>query len=160
MNRCVRVVIGAVLALGIGAVASAQAKKLKQSDLPEPVQATAAQHAADGKVAAVWEREEDGGVIYEVDVDVDGHAKGVLIRPDGTLVVIQEEVAFDKLDAGVQAGIKQRAGDGKIGKVFSITKDGKIVRYVALVDNAGQKGKVVVGPDGEEPAEAAKPPSP
>jgi hypothetical protein len=160
MNRWIRVLLGAVLALGIGAAASAQAKKLKETDLPEAVQKTAAEQGGGGKVLAYWEREEGGGVIYEVDLDVEGHGKGVLIRPDGTLLAIQEEVPFDKLDASVQAGIKQRAGDGKIGKVYSVTQDGKVVRYVAQVDNGGQKGKVVVGPDGEAPAEAAKPPSP
>ena len=161
MNRWIRVSIGAVLALGIGAAAASaqqQPKKLKESDLPEAVQKTATEQAG-GKVLAYWEREQDGGVIYEVDVDVEGHGKGVLIRPDGSVLAVQEEVPFDKLDASVQAGIKQRAGEGKIGKVYSVTQDGKVVRYVALVDNAGQKGKVVVGPTGEAPAEA-KAPSP
>jgi hypothetical protein len=161
MNRWIRVSIGAVLALGIGAaVASAQQpKKLKESDLPEAVQKTATEQAGGAKVLAYWEREQDGGVIYEMDVDVEGHGKGVLIRPDGSVLAVQEEVSFDKLDAGVQSGIKQRAGEGKIDKVFSVTQDGKIVRYVAVVDKAGQKGKVVVGPTGEAPAEA-KAPSP
>jgi hypothetical protein len=159
MNRWIRVLLGAVLALGIGAAATAQPKKLKESDLPEAVQKTAAEQGGGGKVVAYWEREEDGGVIYEVDLDVEGHGKGVLIRPDGTVLAVQEEVPFDKLEAGVQSGIKQRAGDGKISKVYSVQQDGKVVRYVAVVDKAGQKGKVVVGPTGEAP-EAAKPPSP
>jgi hypothetical protein len=119
----------------------------------------ATEQAGGAKVLAYWEREQDGGVIYEMDVDVEGHGKGVLIRPDGSVLAVQEEVSFDKLDAGVQSGIKQRAGEGKIDKVFSVTQDGKIVRYVAVVDKAGQKGKVVVGPTGEAPAEA-KAPSP
>jgi hypothetical protein len=154
MNRRIRIVLGAVLALGIGATASAQAKKLKEADLPEAVQKTASEQSGGGKVTAYWEREQDGGVVYEVDLDVDGHGKGVLIRPDGSILAIQEEVQLDKLDASVQSGIKQRAGDGKIGKVFSVKQDGKVVRYVALVDNGGQKGKVVVGPDGAPPAES------
>ncbi len=157
MNRWIRILLGAVLALGVGATASAQAKKLKESDLPEAVQKTAAEQGGGGKVLAYWEREQDGGVIYEVDIDVEGHGKGVLIRPDGSVLAIQEEVPFDKLDASVQSGLKQGAGDGKIGKVFSVKQDGKVVRYVALVDNAGQKGKVVVGPDGAPPTDKAEP---
>jgi hypothetical protein len=154
MNRWIRIVLGAVLALGIGATASAQAKKLKESDLPEAVQKTATEQTGGAKVTAYWQREQDGGVIYEVDLDVEGHGKGVLIRPDGSVLAVQEEVSFDKLDASVQSGIKQRAGEGKVGKVYAVSQDGKVVRYVALVDNAGQKAKVVVGPDGAPPAEA------
>src|SRR5262245_31773306 len=110
MNQWIRVLLGAVLALGVGAVASAQAKKLKEADLPEAVQKTVTEHSSGAKVTAVWEREEDGGVVYEVDLDVSGHGKGVLIKPDGTVLAIQEEVALEKLDASVQSGIKQRAG--------------------------------------------------
>lgn len=162
MNRWIRVSIGAVLALGIGVAAASaqqQPKKLKESDLPEAVQKTATEQAGGAKILAYWEREQDGGVIYEMDVDVEGHGKGVLIRPDGTVLAVQEEVPFDKLGASVQSGIKQRAGEGKIDKVYSVSQDGKVVRYVALVDNAGQKGKVIVGPAGEPPAEAKAPSS-
>ncbi|MFY9549765.1 MAG: hypothetical protein WAU32_01325 [Thermoanaerobaculia bacterium] len=153
MNRCVRIVIGAVLALGIGAIASAQSKKLKQSDLPEAVQTTAAQESAAGRVTGYWQREQDGGVVYEVDLVVDGHERGVLIRPDGAVVMIQEEVPWDGLDPNVQSGIKQQAGDGKVDKIYSITKNKKVVRYVATVDNRGRKAKVQVGPDGGPPSD-------
>lgn len=153
MNRCCQIVIGAVLALGIGAVASAQSKKLKQSDLPEAVQATAEKESAAGRVTGYWQREEDGGVVYEVDLVVDGHAKGVLISPAGAVVMVQEEVPWDALDPKVQSSIKQQAGDGKVDKIYSITKNGKVVRYVASVDNRGQKAKVQVGPDGGPPSD-------
>jgi hypothetical protein len=151
MNRLLRVLIVAVLALGIVAVASAQAKKIKESDLPDAVKATAAQETGSGRVTGYWEREQDGGVIYEVDVVVDGRTKGVLISPNGEVIVIQAEVLWDELDPSVQSGLKQLAGDGKIGKVDSVTRGGKIQRYIATVDHDGQKSKVEVGPDGGPP---------
>jgi hypothetical protein len=160
MKKIVRVLVGVVLALGVGAVMSAQAKKLNQSDLPEAVQKTAAEQGAGGKVTAYWEREGEGGSFYEVDLEVDGHAKGVLIKPDGSLIAVQEEVAFDKLDPSVQESLKKQAGDGKIDRVFSVTRNGKVERYVAMTDNNGQKGKIIVGPDGSVPSEGtAKPPT-
>ena len=148
MGRCVRIVIAALAAIQIAAIASAQAKKVQQSDLPEAVQATAARETGHGKVTGYWQREDNGAVTYEVDMVVDGHARGVLINAEGTIVAVQEEVAWEKLDPGVQAGLKGQAGDGKMGKVFSISKDGQVLRYVAMVEKGDQKAMVQVGPDG------------
>ena len=156
MSRCFRIVIAAVVAIQVAAAASAQvnaqAKKLQQSDLPEAVQATAAKETAQGKVTGIWQRDQDGGVVYEVDLVVDGHARGVLINPEGVVVAVQEEVPWNKLDPSIQSGIQSQAGDGKVAKVYSISRDGKLLRYIAIVDKGGQKTKVEVGADGAPPA--------
>lgn len=157
MSRCVRIlIIAAVATIHLAAAASAQAnvqaKKLQQSDLPEPVQATAAKESAQGKVTGYWQRDQDGAVIYEVDLVVDGRARGVLINAEGTVVAVQEEVPWEKLEPGVQAGLKSQAGDGKIERVFSISRDGQVSRYIAIVAKDGQKTNVQVGPDGAAPA--------
>jgi hypothetical protein len=156
MNRCFRIAISAVVALSIGALAGAQSRKLQPSELPEAVQATAAKESAAGKVTGYWQRERDGNVVYEVDLVVDGREKGVLISPDGAVVAVQEEVPFERLDAGVQSGIKQQAGDGKVLKVYSVTINGKVERYFATVDHRGQKAKIELGPDGAPPPAAPK----
>jgi hypothetical protein len=148
MSRFLRIGIAAVAAIHIAAAASAQAKKLQQSDLPEAVRATAEKESSQGKVTGYWQRDQDGGVMYEVDLVVDGHARGVLINPEGTVVAVQEEVPFEKLDPGVQSGIKGQAGDGKVSRVFSITQDGQVKRYVAIVEKGAQKTTVQVGTDG------------
>ena len=156
MSRCFRILIAAVVAIHMAAVASAQvnaqAKKLQQSDLPEAVQATAAKETAQGKVTGIWQRDQDGAIVYEVDLVVDGHARGVLINPEGVVVAVQEEVPWDKLDPSIQSGIQSQAGDGKVAKVYSISRDGKLLRYIAIVDQGGQKTKVEVGADGAPPA--------
>lgn len=152
MKRRWRIVIVAVVALGIGAgVASARVKKIKEADLPEPVRATAAELSASGRVTGYFQREQDGGVIYEVDFVVDGRWKGVLISPTGEIIVVQAEVLWAQLDPKVQSGLKQKAGDGKVVKVDSVTRGGKIQRYIAIVDHDGKKSKVEVGPDGAPP---------
>ena len=115
MSRCFRILIAAVVAIHMAAVASAQvnaqAKKLQQSDLPEAVQATAAKETAQGKVTGIWQRDQDGAVVYEVDLVVDGHARGVLINPEGVVVAVQEEVPWNKLDPSIQSGIQSQAGN-------------------------------------------------
>ena len=152
MSRCVRILIAAVVAIQVAAAASAQAKKLQQSDLPEAVQATAAKETGQGKVTGYWQRDADGATLYEVDLVVDGHARGVLINPEGVVVAVQDEVPWNKLDPSIQSGIQSQAGDGKIATVYAISRDGKVTRYIAIVDKGGQKTKVEVGADGAPPA--------
>jgi hypothetical protein len=141
-------VIAAVVAIHMAAIAGAQAKKLQQSDLPEAVAATAARESSQGKVTGYWQRDQDGAVVYEVDLLIDGRARGVLINPEGAVVAVQEEVPWAKLDPGVQSGITSQAGDGKVSKVFSISRDGQVKRYIAIVEKGEQKTQVQVGPDG------------
>jgi hypothetical protein len=73
----------------------------------------------------------------------------VSIAPDGTVLEIEEEVAFDSLPATVRAGLTQAAGAGKIGTVESLTKKGAIVAYEAHVLTGTKKSEVQVGPDGK-----------
>ena len=80
---------------------------------------------------------------------VNGHSKDVLIAADGTVVEVEEQVAPDSLSAEVKAGLQAKAGKGKIVKVESLTKKGKLVAYEAQVETNGKKSEVQVGPDGK-----------
>ncbi len=80
---------------------------------------------------------------------VNGHSKDVLIAADGTVVEVEEQVVLDSLSADVKAGLQTKVGKGKILKVESLTKKGKLVAYEAKVDTNGKKSEVQVGPDGK-----------
>ncbi len=80
---------------------------------------------------------------------VDGHSKDVLMAADGTIVEVEEQVTPDSLSAAVKAGLQAKAGKGKIVKVESLTKKGKLVAYEAQVETNGKKSEVQVGPDGK-----------
>ena len=68
---------------------------------------------------------------------------------DGSIVEIEEQVVLDSLSADVKAGLQTKAGKGKMLKVESLTKKGKLVAYEAQVDTNGKKSEVQVGPDGK-----------
>jgi len=65
------------------------------------------------------------------------------------IVEVEEEVSIDSLSDGVKAGLSTKAGGGKILKVESLTKNGKLVAYEAKVETAGKKTEIQVGPDGK-----------
>lgn len=68
---------------------------------------------------------------------------------DGSIVEIEEQVAMDSLSPEVKAGLQAKADKGKILKVESLTKKGKLVAYEAKVEINGKKSEIQVGPDGK-----------
>ena len=65
------------------------------------------------------------------------------------VVEIEEQVAFDSLPADVKSGLQQKSASGKILKVESLTKHGKLAAYEAKVEANGKKKDIQVGPDGK-----------
>jgi uncharacterized membrane protein YkoI len=138
-----------VLALLFAVAVCAQEKKIKKSDLPAAVQKTADEQSKGATVKGYSTEVEDGKTLYEVALTVNGHSKDVSMSPEGSIVEIEEEVALDSLPADVRAGLQKKAGAGKIAKVESLTKQGKLVAYEAQVRTNGKKSEVQVGPDGK-----------
>lgn len=142
----------AVIAAGgllLAGTASAQEKRIKRSELPPAVEKTVTAQSEGATIRGFSEEKEKGQTFYEAEMTVNGHSKDVLIAADGTIVEIEEQVMFDSLPAAVKAGLQAKAGAGKILKVESLTKKGKLVAYEAKVETNGKKSEVQVGPDGK-----------
>ena len=148
--RCLRktsiAVFAVVFIVGIG---STQEKRIKRSDLPAAVDKTVTKVSQGATIKGFSEETENGKMTYEVAMIVNGHTKDVEIDPKGTIVEIEEEVTMDSLSAEVKAGLGAKAAGGKILKVESLTKQGRIVAYEAKVETAGKKSEIQVGPDGK-----------
>jgi hypothetical protein len=133
----------------LAGTASAQEKKIKRSDLPPAVEKTVAAQSEGATIKGFSTEKEKGQTFYEAEMMVNGHSKDVLIAADGTVVEVEEQVTLDSLSADVKAGLQAKAGKGRILKVESLTKKGKLVAYEAKVDTNGKKSEVQVGPDGK-----------
>ena len=67
---------------------------------------------------------------------------------DGVIVEVEEQVALDSLPAEGKEGLEGKAGSGKIVRVESLTKHGKLVAYEAKVQANGKNREIQVGPEG------------
>jgi hypothetical protein len=128
----------------------AQEKQIKRADLPPAVEKTVVAESAGATIKGFSIEKEKGETFYEAEMTISGHSKDVLISASGAVVEVEEEVALDKLPAEVKAGLEAKAGKGKILKVESLTKQGKLVAYEAKVLTSGKKAEVQVGPDGKQ----------
>ena len=128
--------------------ATAQEKKIQESNLPSAVQKTVREQSKGATIKGYSTDREHGKTIYEAEMMVDGHSKDIEVAADGTLNEIEEEVAFASLPAKVQVALTAKAGVAKITKVESLTKHNKLVAYEAATLNGTKKGEIQVGPDG------------
>ena len=145
-NHLAALLAGGLLLAG---AAPAQEKKIKRSDLPPAVEKTVAAQSAGATIRGFSTEKEKGQVLYEVEMAVNGHSKDISMAADGSIVEVEEQVAFDSLSPEIKAGLQAKAGKGKILKVESLTKKDKLVAYEAQVETNGKKSEVQIGPDGK-----------
>lgn len=141
--------IALVACVLITGIASAQEKKIKRSDLPPAVEKTVGDVSKGATIKGFSEETENGKTTYEIAMVVSGHTKDVEVDPRGTILEVEEEAAMDSLPVNVKTGLAAKAAGGKILKVETLTKNGKLVAYEAKVEAAGKKHEIQVGPDGK-----------
>ncbi len=139
----------AVLVASGGLAANAAERRVSKTELPAAVRKTADEQASGARVLDYTTDKEDGQIEYEVEMLVNGHSKDVAIAPDGRVLEVEEQVNLNTVDPQVRSGLKNKAGNGQITKVESITKHGTIVAYEAQVRTAGRHSEIQVGPDGQ-----------
>lgn len=137
-----------ITVLAVTTAAFTQEKKIQRADLPPAVEKTVAAQSQGATIKEFSQEKENGQLLYEAEMTVNGHSKDIAIDATGAIVEIEEQVAFDSLPARVKAGLQSKAGQGKILKVESITKHDKLVAYEAKVQTAGKKSEIQIGPDG------------
>lgn len=138
-----------VVSLMLAGSTFAQEKKIKRSELPAAVEKTVVEQSKGATIRGFNEETENGQTTYEVEMVVNGHTKDVQMDANGVVIEVEEEVSMEALPAEIKAGLQAKAGKGKITKVESLTKKGKLVAYEAQVMTDGKKSEVQVGPDGK-----------
>ena len=139
----------AVLAVAQSALAQDNEKKIKRSDLPPAVEKAVVEQSQGATVRGFSQEQEHGQTFYEAELLVNGHSKDVLIDANGTVVEVEEQVPAESLPPQVHDGLQAKAGKGKLVKVETLTKKGKLAAYEAQVLTNGKKSEVQVGPDGK-----------
>jgi len=140
--------IATVLSLGLLA-AQGQEKKIRRSDLPPAVEKAVVEQSQGATVRGFSVEKENGQTFYEAELTVNGRSKDVLMDAAGAVVEVEEQVPTESLPAEVRNALQAKAGSGKLVKVESLTKKGKLVAYEAQVLTDGKRSEVQVGRDGQ-----------
>jgi hypothetical protein len=139
-----------VVALALSATVSAQERKLKREELPPAVEKTVARESEGATINGFATEIEKGKRLYEVELTISGHSKDISMDKNGNIVEVEEEVSMDSLPSAVQNVLRKKAGAGTIGKIESLTRNGKLVAYEAHVKTGAKRSEIQVGPNGEK----------
>ena len=149
MNLHTKVTIASVvIVLATCSTVIAQEKKIKRGQLPPAVEKTVTEQSKGATIRGFATEIEKGQRLYEVELTVDGHSKDISMDKNGRVVEVEEEVAMNSLPTAVQDGLRKAAGAGTIGKIESLTKNGKLVAYEAHVTTGKKRSEIQVGPNG------------
>jgi uncharacterized membrane protein YkoI len=149
ISRAITVAVVATMLFGVLAVAQEQEKKIKRSDLPPAVEKAVAEQSQGTNIRGFSQEKENGQTFYETELTVNGHSKDILMDAQGSVVEVEEQVPVESLSPAVRNGLQAKAGSGKLVKVETLTKKGKLVAYEAKVATNGKKSEVQVGSDGK-----------
>ena len=141
-------------ALAAGLIAStavhAEEKKIRREDLPPAVEKTVAEQSKGATIKGFSKEVEHGKTYYEAELTVNGHGRDISMAENGTIVEIEEEVSLDSAPPAVNMALVEAAGSGRVIKVESLSKNGRLVAYEAVVRTGKKQHEVQVGPDGKK----------
>ena len=125
-------------------------KPIKFADLPAVVQKAMLREAKGVKIKNTLVEVEDGKTYYECETILpSGKSRDFLVNPQGKVTEVEDEVEVGEVPAAVKAAVeKAAAGGGKITKLESVKKDGKITGYAATVVKNGKTTGLELNPDG------------
>jgi hypothetical protein len=151
MSRTFRLITGVGLGLlmTVATVAAqAKAKKIKYEELPPAVQITVDAQTSGLKVWGYTTEAVGGKTIYRVDLFTHHRPRIVTIAADGKLVSVDDRIPWQSIPADVQTALLAGARPGTLGEFHSISMNGKIVYYTAIVDIQGERHRISVKLEG------------
>ncbi len=130
--------------------------ELQLKDLPPAVQKTIREETKGAAIVGISSEKEKGKTVYEVETKVNGRTRDMLINSTGIVTEAEEQVDIDLLPADVQSEVRKSLGQAKVDRLESVTKNGVLSGYEAVVERGGKKVEVSMGPDGKVPPRKLK----
>jgi Putative beta-lactamase-inhibitor-like, PepSY-like len=145
------ITMGASLAIffGISALeAQADEKEIPLDKVPQAVMKAVKAKFPKAVIKTATEETEDGKTEYEIETTVDGLATDIVLKPDGTIVVIEKEIKEKDLPVAVQTALKAKYPKAKIKKAEELTK-GTEITYEMALEGADKVKEVVMDKTGK-----------
>jgi hypothetical protein len=136
------------VALGLAAScapARADEETIPLKKVPEAVRRAVKEKFPEAKIKKAAREEDDGKTVYEItliedeDDEDDDETIDVSLKPDGTILEIEETIEEEDLPRKVLAAVKRWFSKAEIEKAEKVTKGGKVTYEVLLeADDEGE----------------------
>jgi hypothetical protein len=133
--RGIKGLMGACAAVGLAVLATLawaddkqadkkteKAEKVAADKLPEKIKAAIKERLPGAEVTSAEKENEDGKVVYDIELKHEGRKYEMDILEDGTLIEIEKEVKAKDLPEAVAKAIKDKYPDATIKEIMEVNK--------------------------------------
>src|SRR5258705_13834822 len=136
-------------AFALSSCAYAAEHSVPCNTLPDAVQQRSKTHIEPGTTVHGCVKDVSAGkTTYEMELITPKGSKDVTFNPAGDVLEIEQQVDPATLPPPVAAAFTKAASGGKLGKVESLTRQGKLIAYESTVEKSGKHREVAFRPDG------------
>jgi uncharacterized membrane protein YkoI len=97
-------------------------EKIKPESLPKAVASAVKARFPSGKITDAAKEEDDGKVVYDIELKMDGRKYETDIQADGTLLEVEKEVAAKDVPASVTKAVDAKYPKATIKEVMEVNK--------------------------------------
>lgn len=115
------------------------------ADAPAAVQKAVEAYFGQGKVQRLEVEKENGVLVYEAEIKIDGVEHSIEVSADGELLEVEHDVAPDALPAAVRAALDKKFPGAAIDEAEAIQK----FYYEVEIIVDGKKKEVTISPTGK-----------
>lgn len=87
---------------------------------------------------------------YELEMLKNGRGHDVTLDEQGNVVEVEDQVDQCVLPSAVASSLEKATAGGKVDSIESLSRQGKIVQYEAVVIRNGKRSEVAFNPDGSK----------
>ena len=129
--------------IALVAYAHADEEKIALDKVPKPVMKAFKAKFPKAEVKAAIKEEEDGKTTYEIESILDGLSVDAILKPDGEIVTIEQQIKVADLPSAVSAAVKDKFPKAKMMKAEAVTNKDK-TSYEVTVEKADGKKAVLL----------------
>jgi uncharacterized membrane protein YkoI len=122
-------------------------KKISLNKAPKGVQETIKARLPGADVTSIEKENEDGKVVYDVELKHDGRKYEMDILEDGTLIEIEKEIPAKDLPEAVTKGIETKYRGATLKEIMEVYKvngkEEKLAEYEVTIETADKKTQEV-----------------
>ncbi len=143
----------ALVILATASLADEKAEKIAPDKLPQKIKDSIKERFPGAEVTGAEKENENGQIMYDIELKHKGRKYEMDIKEDGTIVEIEKEIASKDVPEAITKAVKKKYPTATIKEVMEVNKvtgkEEKPLHYEVTIETGGKTKEVIVSLDGK-----------